>query len=50
MQVDAMSYLGMIADKMIQGATQEELDEDEYEEFVRESRSVYDGRSSTTGY
>lgn len=49
-QVDAMSYLGSIADKMIQGATQEEMDEDEYEEFVRESRSTFDGRSSTTGY
>lgn len=47
-QVDAMSYLGLILDKMVEARTQEEIDEDEYlEELERDGPS---GRNEVTGY
>ena len=48
-QVDALSYLGLIVDKMVEGPTQKEIDEDdEYES--RDAGSSYAGQSSVTGY
>ena len=48
-QVDALSYLGLIVDKMVEGPTQKEIDEDdEYES--RDAESEYAGQSAVTGY
>lgn len=48
-QVDAFAYLGLLLDKMTQGMSAEEIEEQEYEEDVRKSRD-FSGRSATTGY
>jgi predicted phage terminase large subunit-like protein len=49
-QVDALSYVGLILDKMISGRSQKELDQEEYEEEVEKSDWQEQGRSQTTGY
>lgn len=49
-QVDALAYVGLILDKMINGATARELDDEEYEEEVRQSGVQEQGRSLMTGY
>ena len=48
-QVDALSYLGILLDKMVEGRTKEEIEQDEYDEDYEESMSIV-GRSQTTGY
>lgn len=48
--VDALSYQGIIIDKMSEGLTQEELDDEQYEEEYRESGNSEQGRSTITGY
>lgn len=49
-QVDALSYLGLILDKMVEGPTQREVEEQEYDDELRSSGSEYAGQSSVTGY
>lgn len=49
-QVDALAYLGMLLDKMIEAPTDEEIEQEEYDEELYESRRYADGRSRTTGY
>jgi predicted phage terminase large subunit-like protein len=49
-QVDALSYLGMLLNTMIEAPTDEEVDEEEYQIEYATSRSTSDGRSRTTGY
>jgi predicted phage terminase large subunit-like protein len=49
-QVDALSYLGLILDKMVEGPTQREIEDIEYADELRESGSDYAGQSSITGY
>jgi predicted phage terminase large subunit-like protein len=49
-QVDALSYLGLILDKMVEGPTQSEVEEEEYADELRESDQYGSGRSTTTGY
>lgn len=49
-QVDALAYVGLIVDKMIQGATQSQLQQEEYEEEYEQSGLAEAGRSSYTGY
>lgn len=49
-QVDALSYLGMLLNNMVEAPTQEEVDDEEYQIEYATSRSGSDGRSSTTGY
>lgn len=49
-QVDALSYLGLILDKMVEGRTQQEVYEDEYNAELAESDTGDDGRSEFTGY
>lgn len=49
-QVDALAYVGLIVDKMIQGSTQQELQDEEYEEEYEHSGLADAGRSSYTGY
>jgi predicted phage terminase large subunit-like protein len=48
--VDAMSYLGLLIDKMAEGRTTDEITEEDYEEEVSSSRSLYSGRNQVTGY
>lgn len=49
-QVDALAYLGLILDKMVEGRTEKEIYDDDYADAVAESDSGDDGRSSYTGY
>lgn len=47
-QVDAFAWLGLMLDDMVEPDTDEQIEEYEYQEAFRESRSQ--GRSSVTGY
>lgn len=49
-QVDAIAYLGLLLDKMVQAPTLKELEEEEYEEEYRTTGYTSQGRSSVTGY
>ena len=49
-QVDAMSYLGLMIDKIIEAPTKEELEDDEYEREKEESGINEQGRSELCGY
>lgn len=49
-QVDAFAYLGQLLDMLVEAPTKEEQDEDEYQEELERSGSVYDGRNRFTGY
>lgn len=48
-QVDALSWIGLTLDQIINAPTQAELDEEEYNEMVNTS-NMYAGRSLVTGY
>lgn len=48
--VDGMSYLGLLIDKMNEGRTPEEIEQDRYEEELEESGLEYQGMCETTGY
>lgn len=48
-QVDSLSYLGLLLDRIVEAPTPEELEEEQYrEEF--ESSYAYAGRNEVTGY
>ena len=49
-QVDALAYIGLIMDKMVEGRTEKEVYDDEWHDAYAESESHDDGRSSLTGY
>ena len=49
-QVDAIAYLGLMIDKIVEAPTQEEMDEDEYQKELEDSEVWDQGRSSMTGY
>lgn len=49
-QVDALAYLGLILDKMVEGRTEREVYDDEYADAAAESAGDGDGRSEYTGY
>lgn len=49
-QVDAIAYLGLMIDRIVDAPTREEIDEDEYEQDRRESELDEIGRSVVTGY
>jgi predicted phage terminase large subunit-like protein len=49
-QVDALAYLGLLVDKMIEAETDEEIAEEEYEFDLRESGSAFSGKSAICGY
>lgn len=49
--VDAMAWLGFIVNKMIQGPTVKELEEEEYKiELFKDPASLFTGRNQITGY
>ena len=49
-QVDAIAYLGLMIDKIIEAPTTDEIAEDEYYDELEESGLNEEGRSSITGY
>jgi predicted phage terminase large subunit-like protein len=49
-QVDAMAYMGLMLDSLIEAPTNKELEDDEYYEQLRESGNYSNGRSAITGY
>ena len=49
-QVDAFAHLGYILDKMVEGSTPEEVEEERYQEELTNSGLNERGRSSVTGY
>lgn len=51
-QVDALAYLGLLVDKMVDALTPEEESKEQWEEEMREFNvlSEHDGRSQITGY
>ena len=49
-QVDAFAYVGLVLDKMVHGATRQEIVEEEYEEELELSGLHEQGRNSLTGY
>ncbi len=48
--VDAMAYLGMLLDRIIEAPTEKEVEEEEQDELRREYRTQFSGRSAITGY
>jgi predicted phage terminase large subunit-like protein len=49
-QVDAMAYLGLMIDRIVDAPTKQEIEEDEYEQERKESELDEIGRSVVTGY
>ena len=48
--VDALAYQGILIDKMSEGLTQKELEDEEYHEEYQASGNADVGRDLTTGY
>jgi phage terminase large subunit-like protein len=48
--VDALSYQGILIDRMSEGLTREEQQEEAYEHEYNHSGSKYEGRCEETGY
>jgi len=49
-QVDAIAYLGLMIDRLVDAPTKEEIDDDEYEHDKEESGLNEQGRSEISGY
>ena len=49
-QVDALSYLGKLLNRMVEAPTEKEAEDEEYEREYGNSRHANDGRSRVTGY
>lgn len=49
-QVDAIAYLGLMIDRIVEAPTKEEFEEEEYERELRESGNEGEGRSLISGY
>jgi predicted phage terminase large subunit-like protein len=49
-QVDTFAYLGMMLDRLIEAPTKEEIEEEEYNDELRDSEFWDAGRSAITGY
>jgi predicted phage terminase large subunit-like protein len=49
-QVDALAYLGLILDKLMEAPTSKELDDERYHEEMEESGLNEQGRNEFTGY
>jgi predicted phage terminase large subunit-like protein len=48
-QVDALSWIGLVVDKLLEAPTVQEEEEEEYNNMIAENNQ-YSGRSSITGY
>jgi predicted phage terminase large subunit-like protein len=49
-QVDALAYVGLILNRMMEGRSQNEIEEEEYEDDLQQSGLMEKGRNQTTGY
>lgn len=49
-QVDALAYLGLMLNQLIEAQTDEEVEEEEYADELRKASGAADGRSAITGY
>ena len=49
-QVDSLSYMGLLIDKMIEAPTVEEEEEEEYQRELEDTGFYESGRNETTGY
>jgi predicted phage terminase large subunit-like protein len=49
-QIDALAYVGLILDKMIEGRSAREIEQEEYDEELEQSGLAEQGRCLTTGY
>ena len=49
-QVDAWAYLGLMLDRMWEAPTDKELEEEEYEAYIKENNWNNSGRSAICGY
>ena len=49
-QVDALAYLGLILDKLMEARSSTQIEEDEYTEELEESELTEQGRNAATGY
>jgi len=49
-QTDAFAYLGLMLDSIVEAATDEEIEEDEYQDELRRSEAGEYGRNSVCGY
>ena len=49
-QVDAWAYLGLMLDRMWEAPTEKELEEEEYEAYIRDNNGADVGRSAICGY
>jgi phage terminase large subunit-like protein len=49
-QVDALAYLGLMLDNMVEAQTNDEIEEEIYADELRKAGAAYDGRSAITGY
>jgi hypothetical protein len=49
-QVDGMAYLGIILDKMAEGRTEDEVEEELYQDEYEDSGLAHEGMSAVTGY
>jgi predicted phage terminase large subunit-like protein len=49
-QVDALAYLGLMLDNMVEAQTDAEIEEEIYADELRKTGATYDGRSAITGY
>ena len=49
-QVDAWAYLGLMLDRMWEAPTEKEIEEEEYEAYIRDNNVVDSGRSAVCGY
>jgi predicted phage terminase large subunit-like protein len=48
-QVDSLSWIGLVLDRIVDAPTVQEIEDEEYNDMVWESNS-YQGRSQVTGY
>ena len=49
-QVDALAYLGLLIDRLIDAPTEDEAEEERYQDELRETGDSMQGRSAVTGY
>ena len=49
-QVDALAYVGLILDKLMEAPTSKELDDEEYQIELEESEINEQGRNAICGY
>ena len=49
-QVDALAYLGLLLDKIIDAPTEQEAEEEQYWDEVKTTGNIGEGRSAITGY